>query len=137
AALDALVAADDFAAELALRYPQLPAISIDYGIMEKTSGIRVVPGAFGWNDVGSWAALPGIRPVDDAGNVVAGDTVVADSRGSIVLSEPGAPLLAVIGAHDLVVVATRDAVLVVPKDRAQEVRRIVDALAAGKRQDLL
>jgi mannose-1-phosphate guanylyltransferase len=137
AALDALVAASDFPAALRTLYPGVPSISIDYGIMEKASGIRVVPGDFGWNDVGSWAALTAVRPTDAAGNVVAGDTVVTETKGSIVLSEPGAPLVGVVGVEDLVVVATKDAVLVVHKDRAQEVRRVVDALAAAKRQDLL
>jgi mannose-1-phosphate guanylyltransferase len=137
AALDALVAASDFRAALRTLYPGVPAISIDYGIMEKATGIRVVPGDFRWNDVGSWAALPNIRPADEAGNVVSGQAVVSDSRGSIVLSEPGAPLVGVLGVEGLVVIATADAVLVVPKERAQEVKRLVEALAAAKRQDLL
>jgi mannose-1-phosphate guanylyltransferase len=136
-ALEALVATSDFPAALRTLYLGVPAISIDYGIMEKAAGLRVVPGDFGWNDVGSWAALPNIRPSDAAGNVVAGQTVVAETRGSIVLSEPGAPLVGVVGVEDLVIIATKDAVLVVHKDRAQEVRRVVDALSAAKRQDLL
>jgi hypothetical protein len=57
--------------------------------------------------------------------------------GSVVVSEPGAPMVGVVGVDNLVVVATKDAVLVVPKERAQEVRAIVDALAAGKRNELL
>lgn len=137
AALDALVATKDFPAALRTLYLGVPSISIDFGIMEKASGIRVVPGDFGWNDVGSWAALSAIRPADAAGNVVSGETVVAETRGSIVLSEPGAPLVGVVGVEDLVVIATKDAVLVVHRDRAQEVRRIVDALKDAKRQDLL
>jgi mannose-1-phosphate guanylyltransferase len=137
AALDALVTAADFPTALRALYPGVPAISIDYGIMEKTQGIRVIPGDFKWNDVGSWAALPNIRTADAAGNVVSGQTVLAESRGSIVLSEPGAPLVGVVGVENLVVIATADAILVVPKDRAQEVKRVVEALAAAKRQDLL
>jgi mannose-1-phosphate guanylyltransferase len=119
------------------RYASVPSISIDYGIMEKASGIRVVPGDFRWNDVGSWAALPAIRAVDGGGNVVSGDAVVKDSHGSVILSEPGAPLVGVVGVEDLVVIATRDAVLVVPKDRAQDVRQVVEALNAARRQDLV
>jgi mannose-1-phosphate guanylyltransferase len=135
--LDAMVAASDLAPVVAARYPALPAISIDYGIMEKASGIRVVPGDFGWNDVGNWAALSAIRPADAQGNVVSGDTILADTRGSVVLSEPGAPMVGVVGVEDLVVVATADAVLVVRKDRAQEVRKVVEALTAARRQELL
>jgi mannose-1-phosphate guanylyltransferase len=115
----------------------VPATSIDYGIMEKAQGIRVVPGDFGWNDVGSWAALASIRRPDGAGNVVTGDAIVTDSSGSIVVSEPGAPLVGVVGVEDLVVVATRDALLVVRKRDAQDVRKIVEALRARGRGDLL
>ena len=136
-ALDACAAAPDFAAAVAERYPAVPATSIDYGIMEKTEGIRMVPGDFGWNDVGSWAALGSIRATDAAGNVVGGEAVLADTRGSIVMSEPGAPLVGVVGVEGLVVVATRDAVLVVKKEDAQDVKKIVEALKAKGRTDLL
>ena len=125
------------AATALARYPAAPKISIDYGIMEKASDIRVVPGNFGWNDVGSWSALSDIRDKDKAGNVVSGDVILSAVSGSVVVSEPGAPLVGVVGVDDLVVVATKDAVLVVRKDRAQEVRAVVDALAAGKRNELL
>jgi mannose-1-phosphate guanylyltransferase len=136
-ALDASLTEPDFRAAVAERYPGLPSISIDYGIMERAQGIRVVPGTFGWSDVGSWAALPEIRPADAAGNVVSGDAVIADSRGSVIIAEPGAPLIGVVGAGDLVVVSTKDAVLVIPKSRAQDVRRIVEELTAKRRLELL
>ena len=137
AALDGFVAAPDFDAAVRVGYPGVPATSIDYGIMEKAQGIRVVPGDFGWNDVGSWAALGSIRSADAAGNVVSGEAILADTSGSIVVSEPGAPLVGVVGVEDLVVVATRDAVLVVRKGDAQDVRKIVEALKARGRGDLL
>jgi mannose-1-phosphate guanylyltransferase len=127
----------DPAATAAARYPMATNISIDYGIMEKASGLRVVPGDFGWNDVGSWSALADIREKDGAGNVALGDVILREVTGSVVVSEPGAPLVGVVGVEDLVVVASRDAVLVVRKDRAQEVRAVVEALAAGKRNELL
>ncbi len=136
-ALEKMRDAPNFEASVRALYPGVPAISIDYGIMEKAGGIRVVPGDFGWNDVGSWAALPGIRPLDPSGNVVSGDAVVRQARGNVVVSEPGAPMLGVVGVEDLVVVATRDAVLVTRKDAAQDVRQIVEALAAAGRHDLL
>jgi len=137
AALDAAIAAPDFDAKVREVYPGVPATSIDYGIMEKASGIRVIPGAFGWNDVGSWAALPTIRPLDGRGNVVVGDATVIDSDGSVVMAEPGAPFVGVVGVRDVVVVVTADAVLVIPKDRAQDVRLIVDAAKKAGREELL
>ncbi|HEY0706631.1 MAG TPA: mannose-1-phosphate guanylyltransferase [Polyangia bacterium] len=136
-ALASFVGAPDFDQAVNATYPSVPATSIDYGIMEKTEGIRVVPGDFGWNDVGSWAALGAIRPTDPAGNVVSGEAVVADSAGNIVISEAGAPLVGVVGVEDLVVVATKDAVLVVKKKDAQDVKKIVEELKARGRTDLL
>jgi mannose-1-phosphate guanylyltransferase len=137
AALDRFVTAPDFPAAVVAEYPSVPAISIDYGIMERAQGIRVVTADFGWNDVGSWAALSSIRTADAAGNVVSGDAIVADTSGSIVVSEPGAPLLGVVGVEDLVVVATRDALLVVRKRDAQDVRKLVEILKLRGRSDLL
>jgi mannose-1-phosphate guanylyltransferase len=137
ALLDQICASPDPVTLTQQRYPRVPAISIDYGIMEKAQGMRVVPGDFGWSDVGSWAALSEIRPADVDGNVISGDAIVKASKGSVVMAEPGAPLLGVVGVEGIVVVATRDAVLVVPKDRAQEVRSVVDELSAQGRKEFL
>ena len=137
AALDAMVAAADFDAEVHARYPRVPAISIDHGIMEKAAGLLVVPAAFGWNDVGSWTALEAIRATDANGNVIVGGATVHDSTGNIVVASEGGPFIGVVGVSDLVVVATRDAVLVVPKGRAQDVRLITEALKAAGRTELL
>jgi mannose-1-phosphate guanylyltransferase len=136
-ALDALCIAEDFAATLRAVYSTVPSVSIDNGIMEKATGLRVVPGDFGWNDVGSWAAMTAIRPPDGAGNVVVGGATLLDSTGSVVVAEPGAPFIGVLGVSGLVVVATADAVLVIPKDRAQDVRQLVEAAKAAGRDDLL
>ena len=137
ALLDAAVGAPQLGPAIAAGYAGVPSISIDHGIMEKASGLRVVPGAFGWNDVGSWAALTTMRAPDARGNVVLGGATLIDGDGSIVVAEEGAPYVGVVGASDLVVVATRDAVLVIPKDRAQDVRLIVEAARQAGRTDLL
>ncbi|HEY5088883.1 MAG TPA: mannose-1-phosphate guanylyltransferase [Polyangia bacterium] len=140
ALLDAAVAArgtDDLKKVIEAGYPDAPAISIDNGIMEKATGLRVVPGEFGWNDVGSWAALTAVRPPDPRGNVVLGGATLIDGDGNIVVADEGAPFVGVVGVHDLVVVATRDAILVIPKDRAQDVRQIVEAAKKAGRHDLL
>ena len=136
-ALDAMIVATDFDAKVRELYPTVPAVSIDYGIMEKAAGIRVIPGAFGWNDVGSWAALHAIRRPDARGNVVVGDATLLDGDGSVVLAEAGAPFVGVVGVRDVVVIATADAVLVIPKDRAQDVRLIVEAVKKAGREDLI
>jgi mannose-1-phosphate guanylyltransferase len=116
-----------FSAALARAFPRLPSVSVDYGIMEKARNIAVVPGDFGWSDVGSFAAIPEVRPLDADGNVVVGaQTVVLDSAGCVVLGD--GRTLAVLGMRDTVVVDAGDAVLVIPKERSQDVRQIVEAL---------
>jgi mannose-1-phosphate guanylyltransferase len=125
------------AAEATARlYPTLPSVSIDTGVMEKAAGIQVVPGDFGWNDVGSWRALAEVRARDAAGNVHVGQTIAVDTTNSVLVAEPGR-VVAAVGVTGLVVVATPDAVLVIPADRAQDVRRVVDELEKRSLKDYL
>lgn len=112
---------------LAREFPLLPAISIDYGVAEKARNMAVVPGDFGWSDVGSFAAIAEVRPADGRGNVVTGEGSLAiDCEGCVVMG--GSRPLAVVGMKGVVAVDAGDAVLVVPKERCQEVRRVVEAL---------
>ena len=119
--------AEDPAAARTL-YPSLPSISIDHGVMEKAEGVVTVPASVGWDDVGSWAALPAVRGGDANGNTVVGPALVIDGTGNVVVSDD--VLVATVGVSDLVVVKAGDAILVVPKDRAQDVRKVIDALSA-------
>jgi mannose-1-phosphate guanylyltransferase len=116
---------------LARTFPKLPSTSIDYGIMEKARNIVVVPAEFGWSDVGSFAALPEVRPADGQGNVVSGLALPVGSRGCVILADPKRPL-AVVGMDDIIAVDAGDAILVCPKSRAQEVRKAVEELEKRK-----
>jgi len=108
-------------------YADLPAVSIDHGIMEKVSAVSVVPGSFEWSDLGSWTSAWELAPQDDHANVLPEDGIAVDASGNYV-SAPDGKLVALVGVDDLVVVDSGDALLVVPKDRAQDVREIVEAL---------
>lgn len=119
-------------------YPGIRKISVDYAIMEPAAAagdVLVVPGEFGWNDVGSWDMMDVLHAPDEAGNVLRGDALAIDCRGSVVYA--GTRLVAAVGVSDLIVVETPDAVMVCPRDRAQDVKLLVDALAAQGRTDLL
>ena len=116
---------------LARQFKKMPSTSIDYGIAERAPNIAVVPSSCGWSDVGSFNALPEVRPTDAAGNVVEGETLVLDSSGCVVLG--GKKLIAVVGMKDVVVVDAGDAFLVLPKDKCQDVRKVVEALKAHRR----
>lgn len=111
------------------RYQALASISIDHAVMEHASHVVTVPAAIGWDDVGSWAALPAMRGRDAAGNTVVGTALIIDGTNNIALSDDGT-LIATVGVSDLVVVKSGDAILVIPRDRAQDVRKVVDALGA-------
>ncbi len=114
-------------------YGALESISVDYGIMERSDRVAVIPAEMGWNDVGSWAAVHDLMEKDENGNVLRGDVVALDTRNSLIRSEDR--LVAVLGVEDLVVVDTTDAVLVCPRERVQEVRRIAELLREQNRDE--
>lgn len=109
-----------------------PRISIDYGVMEQSNRVFVVPGSFGWNDVGDWKAVfeeSQRRGLDDEqGNVVPDDAraLLHDSSRCLVHSDDR--LVVLVGMHDTVVVDTDDAILVCDRENAQQVKNIVDYL---------
>ena len=109
-------------------YPTLPSISFDHAIMEKTDRVVTVPASVGWDDVGSWAALPAVRGTDSTGNTVGGNAFVLDGTGNVVLTDD--LLVAAVGVDNLVIVKSGDALLVIRKDAAQDVRKVIDALSA-------
>jgi mannose-1-phosphate guanylyltransferase len=116
-------------------YRLLPARSIDYAVMEKLDTLWTLPLDCGWSDLGSWQALAELLPADASGNTGRGDRLAVDAARNLLFSDAGT--IAVLGVEDLVVVRTADTVLVMPRSRSQEVRRLVQELADGGREDLL
>lgn len=131
--IEDLVGAPDRLGEI---YPQLPSISIDYGVMERSQQTMIMPAAFQWNDVGSWEAAYGVYSADDNENVVLGDAHVLDVRKSMVDARSGR-FVALVGLDNVVVVDTEDAVLVMPRDRSQDVKKIVETLKKARRDTLI
>jgi len=111
-------------------YPSLQDISIDYGIMERADEVVVVPGDFGWNDVGSWDSLGAIFPPDEDGNIIKALHVGIDTRDCIIYGNNR--LIATINVSDVIIAETEDAVLVCAKNRAQDVKKIVEMLKEKK-----
>lgn len=112
-------------------YPGLPAVSIDYGIMEKHRKVLVTAAGFHWDDVGSWASLTNYLRPDREGNRGRGEMAVLDSNGCLGVST--GPLIGLIGVSDLVVVVTGDAVLVCPREKAQDVKKLVEKIRQNPR----
>ena len=99
--------------------------------MERTDRAAIVPVEMGWSDIGSWEALWDVSEKDADGNVVKGDVLHLDVRGSYLRSD--GPLVAALGVRDLVVVASPDAVLVSPKSATQHIKGIVERLDKDRR----
>ena len=95
----------------------------------------LVPAAFEWVDVGSWSELADLLRHDADGNVVEGGAMLIDTRDSFI-SAPD-KLVAVIGLSGVVIVDTEDALLVCPKARAQDVKKVVEALGRSGQTDYL
>ena len=136
-----------------LSFASIPSESIDYAVIEKcavgadTSNVRGtvaddVEGAFivkmveldaGWSDLGAWDAVWQAGKQDGQGNVTTGDTLLADTKNSLVYSSTR--LVGVVGVENLVIVETADAVLVADRKNSQDVKSITNQLGAHQREE--
>jgi mannose-1-phosphate guanylyltransferase len=122
-------------AEAARIYQRLPVDVIDRTVMEKTDRLLLVPGDFEWADIGNWSELGDRVHPDARGNSVEGEHVLIDTHGSLVLGDRR--LVAAIGLEDMIIVDTEDALLVCPRSRAQDVKKVVDALRRARKTKYL
>jgi mannose-1-phosphate guanylyltransferase len=126
--------------DLSTTWPGLTKIALDHAVAEPAAAagrVAVVPGGFGWDDVGDFASLAGILAAPPEGPTVLGDAglVRAIDAGGLVVPA-GGRTIAVVGVDDVVVVDTGDALLVTTRERAQDVKKVVEALKADGRGDL-
>jgi mannose-1-phosphate guanylyltransferase/mannose-6-phosphate isomerase len=122
-------------AEAARLYQRLTVDVIDRTVMEKTDRLLLVPGDFEWADIGNWSELGDRVHPDARGNSVEGEHVLIDTHGSLVLGDRR--LVAAIGLEDMIIVDTEDALLVCPRSRAQDVKKVVDALRRARKTKYL
>ena len=106
-------------------------VSVDVGVLERSARVYVVPGDFGWDDVGTWAALARVRPGDDSGNASSGTVHALESRDNVVHAERNAVVL--FGVEGLVVVVRDGLTLVTTVERAAELKTLLDSLPASLR----
>jgi mannose-1-phosphate guanylyltransferase len=113
-------------------YERTPKISIDYGVMERATAagdpVLVVPGSFGWSDVGDWRAVYSLAEKDTAGNATEGEVVLHNAARCYARAD--GRLLALVGVQDVAVIDTGDAVLVCDIEQAQQVKNVVDFLGS-------
>jgi mannose-1-phosphate guanylyltransferase/mannose-6-phosphate isomerase len=119
-------------------FARIPSESIDYAVMEQCPGsafpIKMVPLAAGWSDLGAWDAVWQVGQQDAHGNVTVGDTLLADTRDTLV--HASSRLVSTVGVNNLVIVETADAVLVADRSQSQHVKKLVLALEQQQRTEL-
>lgn len=125
----ALVAAGG---DLTVFFSQVKSIAIDVGVLERSDRVLVLSGDFGWDDVGTWAALHRVRAHDEQDNAMSGPSYALASSGNVVHAD--ATQVVLYGVHDLVVVAREGLVMVTTREHAANLKTLLDAMPAGVRE---
>lgn len=117
----------------------LQPVTIDYGIMERTARVVVLPaGGLEWSDVGSWDSLFDVLIQDANGNIVFGsEHIPVDTQNSLVYTNGEKKMVVTIGLDDLIIVNTKDVLMICHKDQTQKVRQVVEHLRKKKRENYL
>ena len=123
-----VIGTDKEAAFIEEYFPQCPNISVDYGIMEKSDNVFVLPSSFGWSDLGTWGSLYELSEKDGNGNVsLHSETHYYEAEGNIVVLEPGKVAI-VQGVNDMIIVEERGALLVCKKAEEQRIKEFTNKL---------
>lgn len=131
---------DAFHKELPAIYESSEAISIDYAISEKAENLVLIPGDFGWNDVGDWRVVYDLSPKDKNENVIIGeneDSKVVAINATHNLVHTDGRLIALVGLKDMIVIDTPEILMIVPKEKSQDVKKVVEHLKANDQTEYL
>ena len=120
--------------EMVTGFGQMPDISIDYAVIEKSGAVTTIPLGLCWNDIGSWDSLCDVLEKDDKGNVTSGDVISIDTKNTLIMGNKR--LITTIGLEDCLIIETDDAVLIAKKGKAQKVKDVVSLLKAGNRKEI-
>jgi mannose-1-phosphate guanylyltransferase len=113
-------------------FAEVTPITVDYAVLERSARVLVLPGDFGWDDVGTWGALHRVRTHDAMSNAVAGSVHAVDARDNVVHADSGTVVL--YGVHDLVVVTRPGLTLVTTRERAADLKTLLERLPPDVRE---
>ena len=108
-------------------YEKFDNISIDYGIMEKASNVKMIEADFTWDDVGSWLALERLNNPDQNNNTVLGKHCGLNAQGNIIIGD-NEHLIATINVSDMIIVNTKDVTMVCNKNSAEDIKKLTELL---------
>jgi len=134
------MSSEQFHAALPEVYKKAASISIDYAISEKADNLLLIPGDFGWNDVGDWKVVYELAQKDLAGNVTISDNdsvkaLAINSENNLIHTD--GRLIGIIGINDMVIIDTPEILLIVPKERSQDVKKLVERLKEEGKKEYL
>ncbi|MCB9812818.1 MAG: mannose-1-phosphate guanylyltransferase [Pseudomonadales bacterium] len=132
--------AKEFHSALKHIYQKAESISIDYAISEKASNLVLIPGDFGWDDVGDWKVVYDLEKKDEAGNVILGDKSAKkvwaiNSQNNLI--HTNGRMISLVGVNDMVIIDTGEILMIIPKSKSQDVKKIVDKLKEEKKEEYL
>ncbi len=113
-------------------FSEVQPTSVDVGLLERSDRVMVLPGDFGWDDVGTWAALARVRALDASGNAIRGSVFARDSERNVVHVESGTVVL--YGVSDLVVVKKDGLTLITTRDRSTDLKTLIETLPPEVRE---
>lgn len=108
-------------------FNQLPDISIDYAIMEKTKKAVLIPLKISWSDIGSWESLYEVMDKDENGNSINANSININTKNTLMIGNKR--LITTIGLEDLIIVETEDALLITKKGQSHKVKDLVNILS--------
>ncbi len=120
--------------ELTARFAEMPDLSIDYAVMEKSPRVATLPIDIYWNDIGSWDSLYDVLEKNSDGNVAVGDISMLDTRNCLILGNKR--LISTIGMEDCLIVETEDALLISKKGETQKVKDLVERMKKEDRTEV-
>ncbi len=115
-------------------FTEMPDVSIDYAVMEKSDRVVTIPMDIYWNDIGSWDSLFDVLEKDESANAKSGDVIALDTRRTLIMGDKR--LIAAIGLEDCLIVETGDAVLIAKRGHSQKVRDLILRLKKDNRKEV-
>lgn len=113
---------EEYEDALIRKYKDVDNISIDFGVMEKADSIYVIPGNFGWDDIGSWSAIERYREKDNNNNICSNNVKIVDGRNNIILGEE--KNIIVDGLENIYLIESKDVIILGSKDKIENIKSL-------------
>lgn len=108
-------------------YEKFQNVSIDYGVMEKASDVKIIEAEFNWDDVGSWLSIERLNNSDQNNNTILGKHCGLNTQGNIIIGDND-HLITTINVSDLIIINTKDVTMVCNKNNAEDIKKLTDLL---------